>query len=106
MFPGQLKHIRLWAPEAHDLALMKLGRNIERDRDDVKFLAREGFITTDKLKSRYQTEMRSYVGLPEQRTDPVIALWVEMIQEDLETATKAKMSASPATIVEDHAGQG
>jgi hypothetical protein len=30
MYPGQLKHIRLLATEAHDLALMKLGRNNER----------------------------------------------------------------------------
>jgi hypothetical protein len=84
MYPGQLKHIRLLAPEAHDLALMKLGRNIERDREDVKFLARQGFITPDELKHRYEKEMRPYIALPEQRTDPVLDLWVEMIREDLE----------------------
>jgi hypothetical protein len=84
MYPGQLKHIRLFAPEAHDLALMKLGRNIERDREDVKFLARQGFITPEELKHRYEKEMRPYIALPEQRTDPVLDLWVEMIREDLE----------------------
>lgn len=88
MYPGQLKHTRLWAPEAHDLALMKLGRNIERDRADVKFLARQGFIRSEDLKRRYEDEMRSYIALPEQRTDPVIDLWVEMIREELATVTK------------------
>jgi hypothetical protein len=83
MYPGQLKHIRLLACEAHDLALMKLGRNIERDREDVKFLARRGFITSEGLKHRYEKEMRPYIAQPEQRTDPVIDLWVKMIREEL-----------------------
>jgi hypothetical protein len=30
MYPGQLKRIRLLAPDPHDLALMKLGRNNEK----------------------------------------------------------------------------
>jgi hypothetical protein len=97
MYPGQLQRIRLLAPEAHDLALMKLERNIERDRDDVKFLARQGFITPDELNSRYRKEMRPYYAVPE-RTDSVIDLWVEMIREDLDTVTKAKMTSSPAPI--------
>jgi hypothetical protein len=84
MYPDQLKHIRLWAPEAHDLALMKLGRNIERDREDVKFLAREGFIKSEELKHRYEKEMRPYISQPEQRTDPVLDLWGEMIREELQ----------------------
>lgn len=89
MYPGQLKHVRLLAPEAHDLALMKLGRNIERDREDVKFLAREGFIKSEELKHRYAKEMRPYISQPEHRTDPVLNLWDEMIREELQ-AKKAK----------------
>ncbi len=84
MYPGQLKHARLLAAEAHDLALMKLGRNIERDREDVKFLARQGFVTAEELNRRYLEEMRPYIAQPEQRSDPVIKLWVEMIREELE----------------------
>jgi hypothetical protein len=57
MYPGQLKNIRLMAPEAHDLALMKLDRNIERDREDVGFW-HEG----------------PYAALPEQRLDKSLAL--------------------------------
>lgn len=83
MYPRRLKNIRLYAPEAHDLALMKLGRNIERDREDVKFLARQGFITAEGLQQRYEQEMRPYIAMPEQRTDPVIQLWTGMLREDL-----------------------
>jgi hypothetical protein len=85
MYPGELTQLRLLAPEAHDLALMKLGRNNERDREDVKFLARRGLITADGLRDRYEQEMRSYIAMPENRTDPVIRLWQEMIAEELES---------------------
>jgi hypothetical protein len=84
MFPGQLKKIRLLAPDACDLALMKLERNIERDREDVKYLARRGFLTAEDLERRYREEMRPYVAMPEQRMDPVLELWLEMIGEELE----------------------
>lgn len=72
MYAGAFTHIRLLAPEAHDLALMKLQRNIERDREDVKHLARTGRITAQRLRDRYEEEMRPYIALPEQRTDPII----------------------------------
>jgi hypothetical protein len=40
MFPRAFKHLRLFALDPYDLALSKLERNIQRDRDDVKHLAR------------------------------------------------------------------
>jgi len=97
VFPGQLKHIRLLAPEAYDLALMKLGRNIERDRADVTFLARQGFITPEGLKHRYEKEMRLYIALPE-RTDAGLDLWVEMIREEFESLSKSRIASLPITI--------
>lgn len=90
MYPGRLKQIRLLALEAHDLALTKLGRNIERDRQDVKFLACHGLITAEELRHRYQKEMRPYIAQPEQRSDPVINLWIEMIREELDAKTSGK----------------
>ena len=81
MYAGAFTRIRLFAPEAHDLALMKLQRNIERDREDVKHLARVGLITSGELRDRYEKEMRPYIALPEQRTDPIIKFWVDMILE-------------------------
>lgn len=84
MYPGSFANIRLFAPEAHDLALMKLQRNIERDREDVKHLVRTGHITAERLLNRYESEMRPYVALPEQRTDPIIRFWVDMIREQQE----------------------
>ncbi|MGA9042734.1 MAG: DUF6036 family nucleotidyltransferase [Terriglobales bacterium] len=84
MYAGAFTNIRLFAVEAHDLALMKLQRNNERDREDVKHLARTRCLTIKQLQDRYAQEMRSYIALPEQRTDPIVELWIEMIREELE----------------------
>jgi hypothetical protein len=82
MFPEQLTKIRLFAVDPYDLALMKLGRNAERDRVDMMFLARQGLITTGELERRYRDEMRSYIGVPERSTDITLRLWVSMIKEE------------------------
>jgi hypothetical protein len=84
MYAGAFTNIRLFAPEGHDLALMKLQRNIERDREDVKHLARSGHILSGQLLNRYEKEMRPYIALPEQRTDPIMRLWLDMIWEEQE----------------------
>src|SRR5437867_521191 len=40
IFPKVFKHLRLFALDPYDLALSKLERNVQRDRDDVMHLAR------------------------------------------------------------------
>lgn len=82
MYSGQLKKIRLFAVEPHDLALMKLERNAERDRVDVMFLASQGLVTASELDRRYRAEMRSYIGVPERSTDITLQLWVSMMKEE------------------------
>ena len=82
MFPGTHKRLRLFALDPYDLALTKLSRNIERDRDDVKYLARTIPFDLEVLKQRYQTEFRPYViGDPDQH-DLTLDLWIEMLQEE------------------------
>lgn len=62
---------------------MKLGRNIERDREDVKYLARRGYLNAEDLERRYQKEMRPYIAVPENSTDLTLTFWLEMIREEL-----------------------
>jgi|SRR5579859_831349 len=59
MFPRAYRHLRLFALDPYDLALTKLSRNIERDRDDVKYLART--IPFD-LRS-FKIDMKTSYGL-------------------------------------------
>lgn len=52
IFPGAWHRLRLFALEAHDLALSNLERNLDRDRDDVQQLARAGHIKPEILRAR------------------------------------------------------
>ena len=53
--------VRLWALEAHDLALTKLERSNERDIRDVIFLAQSGLINGHTLVDRFETELEPYI---------------------------------------------
>lgn len=82
MFPGTYNHLRLFALDPYDMALTKLSRNIQRDREDVKHLAKTIPFDLEILKQRYQAEFRTYVfGDPKQH-DLTLALWIEMLQEE------------------------
>jgi len=80
MFPGVYKHLRLCALDPYDLALSKIERNIQRDRDDVKYLARAIPLDLKVLADRYEKELRYQLGNPE-REDLTLKLWIEMIEE-------------------------
>ena len=77
MFSGAWRRLRLFALEAHDLALSKLERNMERDRDDVQQLARAGHLRADILRERYYAELRPNLLAHEARHDLTLQLWLE-----------------------------
>lgn len=81
MFSGSLQNIRLFALDPYDLALTKIERTIQRDRDDVKHLARTVPFDLEVLKQRYYDELRVYLGVPE-RSDTTLELWIEAIEEE------------------------
>src|SRR6266436_8710423 len=81
MFSGAHKHLRICALDPYDLALSKLERNIQRDRDDVKHLAQSVPLDLQILKDRYEKELRWQLGNP-QREDLTLKLWTEMIEEE------------------------
>jgi uncharacterized nucleotidyltransferase DUF6036 len=81
MFPGSFQHLRVMALDPYDLALSKLERNGQKDRDDVTHLARSVPFDLALLKQRYQEELRWQLGNP-QREDLTLKLWLEMITEE------------------------
>ena len=77
MFPFW-SNLRLWALEAHDLALTKLERSIDRDLRDIMYLAQRGLIHRKTLVERFQTEMRPYLSGPTPTWhDTTLAMWIE-----------------------------
>lgn len=80
MAPGAYRHLRLMALDPYDIALSKLERNNQKDRDDVRFLARNVPLDLAVLEQRYQTELRWQLGRPD-REDLTMKLWIEMLRE-------------------------
>jgi Nucleotidyltransferase of unknown function (DUF6036) len=80
MFPAAYERLRICALDLYDLAPSRLERNIQRDRDDVKHLARTVPLDVEKLKERYEKELRWQLGIPE-REDLTLKMWIETIQE-------------------------
>jgi hypothetical protein len=81
MFPGVFRNLHLMALDPYDLALSKLERNNQRDRDDVKYLARTVPFDLAVLKERYEKELRGRLGNPT-REDLTMTLWLEAIGEE------------------------
>ena len=81
IFPKSFQHLRLCALDPYDLALSKLERNIQHDRDDMKYLARTVPLDVDVLRQRYQKELRWQLGNPE-REDLTLKLWIDAIEEE------------------------
>ena len=79
IFAGAFKNLRLLALDSYDIALAKIERNIDRDREDVLFLAEAAHFDLKILEERYFKELRPVLGIPE-REDLTLRLWIEMIE--------------------------
>jgi hypothetical protein len=81
IFRDAFTHLRLFALDPDDIALAKLERNNQRDRDDVKYLARVVPFDLELLRERYENELKPYLGNPD-RESLTLRLWIEAIEED------------------------
>lgn len=81
VFPDIFERVRLFALDPYDIALAKIERNGDIDREDVKHLARVVPFDLAILKRRYHDELRVYLGNPD-REDLTLKLWLEMIEEE------------------------
>lgn len=81
MYPNVYSNLRFAAVDPYDLALSKIERNIDRDRDDVMYLARTIPFDIAVLRSRYFEELRPYLNRPV-REDLTLDLWIEAIEQE------------------------
>jgi hypothetical protein len=77
ILPGQFQRLHLRGLEAHDLALSKLERNIQVDREDVRHLAKNGHLDRTMLRDRYTKELRSHVLGDPKKHDATLEMWIE-----------------------------
>jgi len=74
---GCFKNIRLFVPDAYDLVLSKLSRNIERDREDVEYLAKTQHLDPEILRERYTKELRPILIGDVRQHDQTLIFWIE-----------------------------
>ena len=77
LFPGHFEKLRLFAVEAHDLALSKLVRNYPVDREDVAYLAKTVPLNSDLLRTRYRRELRPIIIGDQEQHDRTLEMWIE-----------------------------
>jgi hypothetical protein len=80
LFPSSFMSLRLFVLDPYDLALSKLERNNQKDRDDVKHLFKTVPLDFDTLEQRYREEQRPFLT-NEPRHDLTLALWKDMFLE-------------------------
>ena len=70
--------VRLWALEAHHLALTKLERSNDRDIRDVIFLVKAGWINNATLVSRFETGLEPYItGRTPNWNRTTLQMWID-----------------------------
>jgi uncharacterized nucleotidyltransferase DUF6036 len=77
MFPGTYRNVHLFALDPYDLALTKIDRNIQRDRDDVKHLVKTVPLDRQILQDRFERELRPIFVGDARRAELTIKLWIE-----------------------------
>ena len=80
MFPGEFNRLKLLALDPYDLALSKLERNLQHDREDMLYLAQNVPLDLEIFKQRYDNELRVYLE-DNIRHRSTFNLWLEMIAE-------------------------
>ena len=76
-FPERFKNLRLFVLDPYDIVLSKLSRNIERDRQDVEYLAKTQRLDPKILRERYEKELRPLLIGPQSRHDATLEFWLE-----------------------------
>jgi hypothetical protein len=75
--PGMCERLRIFALDAHDLALSKLARNSPIDRHDVAQLAKAVPLDPNLLRARYRDELRPIIIGDIERSDRTLEMWIE-----------------------------
>ena len=93
LLPGHFRNLHLFVPDPYDLVLSKIGRNIERDRQDVEFLAKTKSLDPAILRARYEKELRTIVIGPPGRHDATLEFWIEAYFQKPRSGVRHRLSS-------------
>jgi hypothetical protein len=80
--PGMFEKLHLRVMDPYDIALSKLSRNIDRDHDDVMYLARTVPFDLDLFERRYKDELRPDLFGNVAEKDDWFQSWLDDIREE------------------------
>lgn len=80
--PGMFKKLHLRVMDPYDIALSKLSRNLDRDHDDVMYLARAVPFDLDLFERRYKDELRPDLFGNIAEKDDWFQSWLDDIREE------------------------
>ena len=84
IFEDLFEHLHLQVMDPYDIALCKLKRDIDRDFQDMLFLARSTPFDLAVFEKRYRTELRPYLFGSVSEADLTFERWLQAIKEDRE----------------------
>jgi hypothetical protein len=76
IFEGEFTRLHLFALDPYDLALSKLSRNSEVDREDVRYLAKHVPLDPQLLQRRYDHELRPIILGNQAEHDLTVKMWI------------------------------
>jgi hypothetical protein len=77
MCPGTYLNVHFFALDPYDLALTKIDRKIELERDDVKHLVKTVPLDRQILQDRFERELRPIFVGDVRRAELTMKLWLE-----------------------------
>lgn len=86
IYEGAFTNLHLFVMDPYDIALCKLKRDIDRDFQDMLFLARSTPFDLDVFEKRYREELRPYLFGSVRDADLTFERWLDAIREDPRTA--------------------
>ena len=86
--PGMFERLHLRIMDPYDVALSKLSRNLDRDHDDVMYLARTVPFDLDLFEGRYNEELRPYLFGNKAEKDDWFQAWLEDIRDERKTGLR------------------
>jgi hypothetical protein len=82
IYEGVFENLHLQVMDPYDIALCKLKRDIDRDFQDMLFLAKSTPFDLNVFERRYREELRPYLFGSVSEADFTFERWIAAIKED------------------------
>lgn len=93
--PGGFKHLRVFLPEAHDLAMLKVARGHSHDLAAIEEIHRVHPLSLETLIERYRETLPQVMGPPERFRTSFLAMIERLFGPQVATLTEGSLLIKP-----------